>query len=122
MFKAEKDERLQQIETESAAIAFIVNVFVIMGIMITKQCIEVDILSNPDFLLVAPWLFSGMVFLGMEGVMLESGVWSEEEKRRILSETTDQSGFSAHQIMEDTPCPTIPRLKMKNKHYQRRMP
>ncbi len=67
MFKAEKDERLQQIETESAAIAFFTIFFAIMGLGIVRTFVsDAGLLSNPDFLLMVLWLLSGMVFIGME--------------------------------------------------------
>lgn len=63
MFDASKDERLRQIEHEAGATAFLTYFFLILGIMIARGFVDAAVLSDPSFLLVVPWLFTGLVFL-----------------------------------------------------------
>ncbi len=82
MSKAMKDERLKLIQNEAAAIAYLVLFFVILGLMITRRFTEAGVLSDPDFLLVVPWLFSLFV---MVGVGIKRGLFStvrEENTRK----------------------------------------
>ncbi len=81
MFKPEKDERLSRIEHEAMSIAFVTYLFLILGLMITRGIVTVEILSDPDFLIVVPWLLTGCVFLG---VLIKNGYYSaiREENTR----------------------------------------
>ena len=81
MFKPEKDERLSRIEHEAMSAAFITYFFGIMGLMITKSFVHAEVLSDPDFLLVVPWLLTILVFVG---VMIAKGYYSavREENTR----------------------------------------
>ena len=65
MFDPSRDERLRQIELEAGVIAFLTYFFLILGIMIVRGFVDVPVLSDPNFLLVAPWLFTGLVFFAV---------------------------------------------------------
>jgi uncharacterized membrane protein HdeD (DUF308 family) len=62
MFSPEKDERLWRIELESAMTALSSYFFLVLGLMITKRFVEGGVLYDPAFVLVVPWLFTGLVW------------------------------------------------------------
>lgn len=66
MFDASKDERLQQIEREAGITAVLTYFFLILGLMIVRGFVDVPLLSDPDFLLVVPWLLTFLVFFAVE--------------------------------------------------------
>jgi uncharacterized membrane protein len=66
MFRPEKDERLWRIEQEAAMTALITYFFLILGLMIVRGFVDVEVLSDPAFLLVVPWLVTGLVFFTVE--------------------------------------------------------
>ena len=66
MFQPEKDERLWRIELEAGFIAFLTYFFVTMALMIVRGFSDAGILSDPDFLLLVPWLVVGLVFIAVE--------------------------------------------------------
>jgi hypothetical protein len=66
MFRPEKDERLWRIELEAGMTAWISYFFLILGLMIVRGFVDWEVLSDPDFLLVVPWLLTGLVFFAVE--------------------------------------------------------
>lgn len=66
MFDASRDERLRQIEHEAGATAFFAYTFLILGLMIIRGFVDVPVLSDPNFLLVVPWLIAWLVFFAVE--------------------------------------------------------
>lgn len=87
MFVPEKDERLNHIVLNAGLYAFLFNFFLILAVMTAKYLTDWTLLSNPDFLLIVPWLSSGLVFIGFQ---IKGGYYSvirEEASRtpqRIL--------------------------------------
>jgi hypothetical protein len=63
MFEVSRDERLRRIDTESAATAFLLYFFLVLGLMIVRGFVHVEVLSDPDFLLLLPWLLAGLTYL-----------------------------------------------------------
>jgi len=64
MFDPSKDERLRHLDHEAGLTAFLAYFFLILGILIARGFVNDGVLDDPDFLLVVPWLVTGMVYAG----------------------------------------------------------
>jgi hypothetical protein len=62
-FNPNKDERLNHIAAEAGSYAFIFYFFFVMALMIATGFLDWPVLSDPSFLLVVPWLLSGLVLI-----------------------------------------------------------
>jgi amino acid permease len=87
MFKPEKDERLCKIELEAGTTAFLTYFFIAMALMIVRGFSDAGILSDPDFLLVLPWLLVALVYIS---VLRKKGYYAtiREESQRTKKQVT----------------------------------
>ncbi|MDT8322693.1 MAG: hypothetical protein RRA94_01175 [Bacteroidota bacterium] len=81
MFDPAKDERLWRLEHEAGLTAFLAYFFLVLGLLIARGFVEDGVLTDPDFLLVVPWLATALVYAG---VLMAKGYFSalREENTR----------------------------------------
>jgi hypothetical protein len=89
MFDPAKDERLWRLEHEAGLTAFLAYFFLVLGLLIARGFVDDGVLTDPDFLLVVPWLATALVYAG---VLMAKGYFSalREENtrsRKLLIQT-----------------------------------
>ena len=112
MFNAQKDERLWRIELEAGMAAFLAYFFAVLGLMIARGFSDAGVLSDPDFLLVAPWLFTALVFFAVEWKKGYLGSVREENTRTPARLRSTRSSLLASVVLFAAIMFSIKRLNL----------